>query len=206
MKTRTSKCIATIVVLALLEIGVPRSLEAQVQFERRRLPATVVIDGITCAATGRAFAEFYPSGRLAECPLAADTVLSGQALAKGTWVGFTEDGHLRNGWLSRDTQLSGYVCRGTGYKGFRVLFYASGSLRLCFLPADTEIAGVPCMRGTFWTEVRGGGKSAVSFRENGSLERCQAARAFTRDGTDVRKWDVVILDEKGRLVELSQRP
>ena len=145
MKIRPIKSIAAIGVLALLAVGAPSGLEAQAQLERRRLPATVVIDGITCAPTGQAFAEFYPSGRLAECPIAADTVLYGQSLLRGTWVGFTQDGRLRNGWLSRNTRLSGQLCRGTGYKGFRVLFHPSGALRLCFLPADTEIAGVPCI-------------------------------------------------------------
>src|SRR5262245_2302836 len=127
---------------------------------RRRLPARVVIDGITCAPTGSAYAEFHPSGRLAECPLASDTVMFGQSLPAMTWLGLTENGTPRRAWLPRDTRLSGHLCRGVGYKGYSVEFHSSGQLKLCFLAADTEIEGVPCLRGTFWTEVRGRGRSA----------------------------------------------
>jgi hypothetical protein len=190
----------TLAAAALLVVGTVRS-EAQTQFERRRLPATVVIDGITCGPTGRAFAEFHPSGRLAECPLANDTEFSGQRLPATTWVSFNADGSLHGAWLPRDVELNGHLCHGTGYKGFRVLFHPSGALKLCFLAADTEIQGVPCLHGSFWTEIRGGGKSAVHFREGGQLLRCQASRKFTMDGIDVRRWQTATFDTEGRLMD-----
>jgi hypothetical protein len=188
-------------VCCLVLLTATSQLEAQKQLERRRLPATVVIDGITCGPTGRAFAEFHSSGRLAECPLANDTVLGGHSLPATAWVSFTEDGAIHGAWLPRDTKLGGHVCHGTGYKGFRVLFHSNGALRLCFLAADTEIQGVPCIHGSFWTEIRGGGKSAVHFRDDGQLVRCQASRTFTRDAIEVRRWQTATFDLQGRLMD-----
>jgi hypothetical protein len=174
-------------------------IAAQAPLERRQLTDTVVIDGITCAPTGSAYAEFHPSGRLAECPITRDTMLFGHRFPAMTWVGFDASGRLRAAWLSRNTLLNGFLCRGKGYKGYRVLFHPNGKLALCFLAEDDVIQGVPCLRGTFWTEIRGGSKSAVSFRENGRLARCQVSRDFSRDGISLRKWQLAILDTAGRL-------
>ena len=168
--------------------------------ERRQITTTTVIDGITCAPTGKASAEFHPSGRLAWCPIAADTVLFGQELPALTWIGLDANGRLARAWLPRNTELSGHLCHGTGHQGFSVEFYPGGQLKLCFLAEDTLIQGVPCIRGTFWTEVRGGGKSAVRFRENGRLAGCQAATDFTHAGIKVRQWQVVAVDDGGHVL------
>ena len=189
---------ALIVLIAIAGTAPTDAQEPQSR-TRRRLRDNTVIDGITCAPTGRAYAEFHPSGRLAECPLASDTVLFDQEFPARTWVGFTDDGKLRTAWLVRDTELSGVVCKGVGYKGYSVRFYPSGALELCFLAADTTIDGIPCLHGSFWTELRGGGKSVVMLRDNGRLRQCQAAADFTRDGREVRRWQVVTLDEAGRV-------
>jgi hypothetical protein len=193
--------------VALLSCAAPgwhqaqAQVQQQAQLEGRPLTDTVVIDGITCAPTGKALAEFYPSGRLAWCPIARDAVLFGHALPAMTWIGLTAEGLPSRAWLPSDTKLSGHLCHGTGYKGYSVEFHPTGALRRCFLAADTEIEGVPCIRGSFWTEIRGGSKSAVSFRENGTLAQCQASRAFTRNGIQVRKWQTAALDVGGRLIE-----
>lgn len=169
--------------------------DAQGSVARRKLTAPTVLDGITCAPTGRAYASFHASGRLRECPLAADTVLFGQALPARTWVELTDDGRLRHAWLPRNASLSGHVCRGSGYREWSVLFHPSGALALCYLAREELIDGVPCQRGTFWIELRGRGKSEVRFRENGRLQSCQAARSFELNGRKVKKWEVVRLSE-----------
>ena len=166
----------------------------------RKLTAVTVVDGITCAPTGRAYAYFFASGRLKACPLARDTVLFGQSLPQQTWVEFTIEGRLRHTWLPHDVVLSGRLCKGEGYKKWSVLFHPSGALALCFLPNETVIDGVPCQRGTFWNELRGGGKTGAFFHENGRLQRCQVSRSFALNGQQVEKWDVVQLDANGRRV------
>lgn len=167
---------------------------------RRPITEDVVIDGVPCARTGRAPAEFYATGRLLECPLSRDAVIATQSLPAGTWVIFHADGTINGAWLSRDTSLSGRVCRGEGYKKWSVRFYANGALKLCFLPEPTVIDGVPCRDGTFWGEIRGGGNTAAHFHPNGRLARCQAARPFTQSGSKYEKWDIVVHDSTGRVV------
>lgn len=187
---------------ALLLLGLPAWALAQepTRLVRRQLPDTVTVDGIPCGPTGRAYAEFHPSERLASCPLAQPMTLAGHDLPSETWVLLEEDGTLRGAWLPGNTLLAGHLCRGTGYKGWSVRFYPSGALSMCYLAEVATIDGVTCQRGTFWIEIRGGTNSSVGFHENGRLSRCQAARDFTRDGVRIRKWDVVRLDPTGRLL------
>ena len=180
---------------------VPPSMSATAQeLVRRPLPDTVTVDGIPCAATEPAYAEFFPSGRLHSCPIARAMTMGGHELPAATWLQFEEDGTLISAWLPHDTMLAGHLCKGTGYKGWSVRFYPGGGLSLCFLADVTVVDGVPCQRGTFWNEIRGGSRTGVGFHENGRLSRCQAARRFERDGQAIGKWDVVRLDTEGRLI------
>lgn len=164
---------------------------------RRKLREPANIDGVSCAPTRRTYAEFHLSGRLESCPLANDTTIGGHRLFAGTWVILDASGLLRAAWLVRDTELAGHLCKGTGYKGYSVRFREDESLELCFLPRDIEIDGVPCLRGSFLTEVRGGGRTAATFHPDGSLAGCQLSRDFIRDGVRLHKWDRITLDRWG---------
>jgi hypothetical protein len=174
-----------------LVVLVSKALSAQ----ERRAPLTrdTVIDGISCAPTGRASAEWHANGRLLECPLRNDTTMWSHRFPAGSWIRLHDDGAPDGAWLSRDTPLSGYACRGDGYKRWAVRFHPNGVLSLCFLRHDTVIRGVPCLRGTFYNEVRGGGRTGLLIDSTGLLRRCQAARDFTRSGRRYRKWDLVDL-------------
>ena len=187
---------------ALLLVLLSSALEAQVDVPlvRRPLADTLTIDGIPCGPTGKVSAEFFRSGRLHSCPIARALTMSGHELPAATWLQFDEDGTLISAWLPHDSVLAGHLCKGTGYKGWSVRFRPGGALSLCYLAQVTEVDGVPCQRGTFWNEIRGGTRTSVSFHENGRLARCQAARGFERDGVAIRKWDVVRLDGEGRLL------
>jgi len=57
-------------------------------------------------------------------------------------------------------------------------FFPSGKLKECFLAADQEIQGVPCVHGGFFSELFGG-SAATQFYENGGLRSCRLARAAT---------------------------
>lgn len=83
------------VIALFLVAGSPAGAQRPSDLVRRKLSAVTVIDGIACGVTGRAYAYFHPSGRLAECPLATDTVLFGQTLPARTWVELMIDGRLR---------------------------------------------------------------------------------------------------------------
>jgi len=195
---RTHVAATLVITIALLLFASATGAQRPSDVGGRKLKVVTAVDGITCAPTGRAYAYFHPSGRLKECPLASDTVLFGQSLPQQTWVEFTVEGRPRHAWLPHDVTLSGHVCKGRGYKEWSVLFHPSGALSLCYLPNERVIDGVPCQRGTFWNEVRGGGKSAVRFHENGRLQSCQAARSFELNGRQVKKWQLVQLNSKGR--------
>ena len=186
MKTRNCLWI----LLSQLAIAAPAT--AQDDFTRRRLDSPMTISGVSCDRTGRAWAEFFPSGALRSCPLEGDTVIASHALFAGTWITVDESVRLRSAWLSKDTRLAGHLCHGTGYKGFAVTFHEDESLRTCYLARDTTINGVPCVHGSFWTELRGGTKSAARFHPDGSLESCQLSRNAVIDGRSFRKWDRVM--------------
>ncbi len=117
---------------------------------RRPITRDMEIDGVPCAKTGRAPAEFWSSGRLLECPLSRDAVIATQPFPKGSWVIFHADGSLNGAWLSRHAPMSGHVCKGEGYKKWSLRFHPGGALKSCYLPETTVIEGVPCRDGTFW--------------------------------------------------------
>jgi hypothetical protein len=125
------------------------------------------------------------------------TTLAGNRLPAKSWVQLTETGRLEGVWLPHDSYLGGHLCRGTGNRGWSVTFHPEGALRMCFLAQEEVIDGIPCQKGSFWNEARGGNKTGVRLRQDGRLERCQAARDFTRNGVAVKKWTVVALDSAG---------
>jgi hypothetical protein len=184
------------VMMALSSIT-PWATQAQQPEEVRRvvLERDTVVAGVPCQATKRS-AAFYASGALETCALAEDTELFGQSFMRGTWLGFTVAGELRSAWLIRDTELQGFVCKGTGFGGWAVNFHPSGQLRLCYLAEHQEIQSVPCRKGSLWGEITGGVQ--VTFHENGALESCNAAHRFSLDGMKFKARQRVRLDSSGR--------
>ncbi len=140
---------------------------------RRVLVSDTIIGGIPCAPTGRAAAEWHANGRLLECPLSRDTRFPGQRLPAGTWILLRDTGLLYGAWLPHDARLSGRLCKGTGYKGWSVRFHPNGSLASCYLPRDTIVDGVPCVKGSFRNEIRYRGRTHANFSTDGRLLRCQ---------------------------------
>lgn len=171
------------------------------QLVRRPLGADTVIDGVPCAKSGRAPAEFHKvNGRLAGCGLSRPFAVGAHQFPRDTWLDFNAAGTLWGAWLSTTTRLDQITCLGRGYKAWSVRFHSNGRLAGCYLADDTVIQGVPCMSGSFTREVRGHGKTALQLDEGGRVRRCQAARDTTVGGRAIRKWDVVVWDSGGRLV------
>jgi hypothetical protein len=191
-------------VLALLLVTFSALPAQEDSIVRRRLDLPETVSGVRCDRTGRAYAEFFQSGALRSCPLASDTTIQGHAFVAGSWITIDQRGRLTHAWLSRDTQLGGHLCHGTGYKGFSVEFRDDGTLRLCYLARDTIIHGVPCIHGSFWTEILGGSRTAVTFWPDGSLAACQLSRDARISGVTYRKRTRVIRHEDGTL-EASNR-
>jgi hypothetical protein len=158
---------------------------------RRTLATDTTIDGVPCARSSRAPAEFHLNGRLAGCALSREHVVGTHRFGTGTWLDSNDHGTLWGAWLEHDTLLDGHLCRGEGYKKWSVSFHPNGRLAGCYLTKDTVVEGVPCMAGTFLREIRGGGRTALRLDDKGGLARCQAARDTTLNGRVIRKWDVV---------------
>ena len=186
-------------VLALLAALVQTSLlHAQEHTRRIRLSRDTVLAGVRCASTGRTYAELYSNGGLVECPLAADSVVDGHALPKGTWIRLHQDRGLDGAWLPRDTELQGLPCKGTGYKGWAVRFHAGGALALCYLSRETTIDGVACHAGWFVRELSG--SSHVTLHPSGRLKSCRLAASVTRDGVSLKRGTRIQLTDRGGLV------
>ena len=198
--TRTLLLAAAVLALAARH-GLPQERTALL---RIRLGKDTTISGVRCAPTGRARAAVFASGRLSSCPLASDTVIAQHPLAAGTWIDLTEDRALRSVWLSRDTELQGHPCKGTGYKGWSTEFYHSGRLRLCYPARETIIDGVPCRGASFRAELFG--ITQVVFHESGQLRSCSVARDLDRNGIRFRKRDRIELDVQGRAARSQEPP
>jgi hypothetical protein len=188
-----------ILLLSLLCATSPRTMRAQPSADvvQRKLTSDTTIDGVPCARSGRALAEFHRNGRLAGCGLSREHTVGAHRFATGTWLDFNAQGILWGAWLSKDTMLGGHLCRGEGYKKWSTRFHPNGALAGCYLTTDTVVAGVPCMQGTFLREVRGGGRTSLQLHPDGTFRQCQAARDTVVQGQAVRKWQVVERDSTG---------
>lgn len=162
---------------------------------RFKLTKDSVIAGITCGPTGRAYVVLHDSGKVDECPVAADTTIDGHYLPRGTWLRLHPDDRLDGAWLSRDTELAGLPCKGTGYKGWSVRFHPGGALSLCYLSREAIVDGVPCRGAAFRTELTG--STQVNLHPDGTLHSCRLARDFTRDGVTWKRGKRITIPAPG---------
>lgn len=180
-------------------IAVPTRAQTPPPTEIRvRLSKDTVIAGVRCGPTGRAYAVLFADGALNECPLAADTVIAGHAVPRGTWILLDPARTLRSGWLPRDTDLQGIPCKGNGYKSWHVRFRPDGRLQDCFLSREATIDGVPCKSASFLTELTG--STQVSVHPNGRLWSCRVARDVARNGITVPRGERITLTDAGAIV------
>jgi len=157
----------------------------------RALGSDTVIAGIPCARTERRRADFYRDGQLAGCLLSTDHQMGAHRFPRGTWVDVNPNGVLWAAWLARDTELAGHRCRGDGYKKWSVRFHPSGALQSCYLVHDTVVDGVPCMRGSFYRDIRSRGRVTLHLMPDGRLRSCTASRDTTLGGITFTAWQVV---------------
>jgi hypothetical protein len=158
------------------------------------------VQGVPC--TGGI--EYYEDGNLMHCSLARADTLSGQPLAAGTGVHFTEEGVFEWCFLRENTVIQGYMCRGQGH-GFMTRFHPNGQLRTAWLAEDQVIQGIPCAKFRFLSAligwVEGDKDGHTGFHENGQLRYCELSENFTIEGRRFRRGDAIRFDEDGKLVE-----
>jgi hypothetical protein len=191
---RCNLLVAVLCAGATLPVGAAAQNTAHVTYVK--LSQDTIVDGIRCGPSGRWKAGFFASGRLESCPLAGEALVQGHAFPALTWIHLRESGELDSVWLPGDAPVQGHLCRGTGNRGWSVAFYPDSGLRSCYLAEEAVVQGVPCRKGSFWGEIRGG--VYTGFHRNGGLATCSAARSFALDGTSYRKRERVWLDAEGR--------
>lgn len=187
--------------LLVVGSGEDHSTGARVQVPEGEI---IEVQGVPC--TGGI--EYYKNGNLEHCSLARDDTLSGQPLAAGTGVHFTEDGTFEWCFLRETTEIQGYLCRGQGH-GFMTRFHPNGQLRTAWLAEDQVIQGIPCARFRFLSALMGwvaGDKNgSTRFHENGQLKYCELSENTTIAGQRFRRGDAVRFDPDGQLVAESEQ-
>jgi len=142
-------------------------------------------------------AEFYPDGALEAGTLAEPVELGRARLPERTLLHLRPDGTPDWCILPADGLLEGHLCQGGGHD-WMTEFHPDGRLMSAGLARVEWIQGIPCDRGTFWTEVFGGG-GRTCFHPDGGLARARVARTVQFQGRTLRRGEHVSLDPAGTL-------
>lgn len=157
------------------------------------------VQGVSCTGS----IEYYSNGELEFCTLAREDTISGQPLAAGTGVRFTDEGALKWCMLPQNTRIQGVHCRGDGH-GFMTEFHPNGQLKTAYLAEDEVIQGIPCAQFRFLSAVFAGfhGKfGGTSFHANGQLRYCELSRNTTIAEISFRRGAAIRFDPDGKLVK-----
>jgi len=136
------------------------------------------VQGYPCA---KGHAWFYDGGRLRSCTLSRDAAFGQARVEKGSIIFLREDGTPLRADLLHASTVAGVRCAGAGLlgpqEGSVTEFYPDGHMKLCFLPEDATVQGVPCARGGFW-KATFSHEYPVELDEHGRLMSCGLARDF----------------------------
>lgn len=153
------------------------------QMKRAFLVEETELEGFPC----RRWTWWYDDGRLDNLELSRELTFKGNA-AQGhrfpahTRLFFDREGRLAHAWLSEDSTIDGWPCRG-GMK-IDTAFHPEGTVRAFFPPDPIEIDGVLCVASVF---------HPVYLHPDGRLRECKLARAATIAGHTYAKGEVLQL-------------
>lgn len=171
----------------------------EVQTSFRPFAAPTTIQGYRCA-TGAAW--FYEGGRLRTCSVAISTAFGEAVVPAGSTIYLLPEGTPSYVFLSRNTEIHGYTCRGVKHD-LMTSFYPNGRLRVCWLAADQEIQSVPCMQTTFMGKMFRGVSEATLFYDNGQLKSCRVSQDVTVQGEKFKRGEHVFFDRHRKLVNAT---
>jgi hypothetical protein len=177
----------------LLALGLALQAGADAGSRDQVYKQATVVQGLR--VVGRA--EFRPDGTLESATLAEAMTLGAARLPARSVVHLRPDGTPDWCFLPEDTVIEGHLCQGGGHE-WMTQFHPDGRLKSAGLARVELLQGVPCDRGSFWTEVLGGGGRTV-FHPNGSLARARVARTVQLQGQTLRRGQHVRLDEAGTI-------
>jgi hypothetical protein len=162
---------------------------------RRELKTVTEIQGFSCAAR---YAWFFTDGTLSSCFVSRETKFGKIVIPENSMILLSREGAPRFVFLSRETNLNGYPCRGGPAHDYNVALYPGGELKTCWLAEDHVVDDVPCMRAGFFADVFGGGVE-TDLHPNGRLQGCKVSRDFTYQGRAFRRGDHIRLDSEGKV-------
>jgi hypothetical protein len=180
---------SALVLLYLITLGIRAHNPVIKSASGEILTGPIEVQGLSCQVP----AQYHPNGQLKTCILARDDTLSGQPFPEGTRLAFTEKGDLWRCYLSKDSEIHGYLCKGER-DGFRTLFYSVDKLKRIWLARDEVIDGVPCAKYEYLS------RNDVTFHENGRLESCKLSDDFTIGDHKFKKGDDIKFDDQGNVV------
>lgn len=152
------------------------------------LAADTKIEGYPCKQGWAHFDEDMNLIRFA-CSAPVENGIS--TFPVGTWIQRKPKGTIFNIALPQNTEIQGFLCKGTGGpKGVQVGFYPSGRIRCFFAPKDVEINGIPCKGSVF---------HIIHLHENGQLKSCTLSRDIRIDGVNRSKGEKLHFDTEGPL-------
>lgn len=140
---------------------------------------------------------------------AAETRIGSLVLPAGARIFFRDNWQPYGFHLAHDTTIAGFLIRGMN-DGARNLFYQSGALRAIWLVEDTVVDGIPCTTNgnpfqMGFGVIRMGTRRMLWLYENGRLEQALVARDTVRDGEQLRKGSIVVLDRDGHVSRVAPR-
>ena len=152
--------------------------KAAAQSTRRTLDQPTVIQGYSCA---KGYAWFYNDGKLRRCTVSQETQFGEALIPRGSILYLKPNGSRDGVQLSHGTLIHDVLCDGGSFlgpaEGSMVGFYPSGKLKICYLPKDQDVQGVPCAHGGILATLTGP-DPGVYFYENGKLQSCRLAKDF----------------------------
>ena len=142
------------------------------------LDSDTTIAGRPCK---KGWVHVYPNGDLSGFTAARDIVLSRFVIPSNTWVFQNRDGIVTKCAFPRDTEVQGYVCRGSslGSEGGQTAFYPDGALKQFYTRKPVRIDGISCKTSLF--------QPGIELYENGRLRSATLGAELERQGRVYRK-------------------
>lgn len=148
------------------------------QKKRAYLLAESELEGLPC----QRWVWWYEDGRIDNLELAQDRNVQGHDFPAATRLFFDREGRLAHAWLSQQTEVDGFPCRGR-WK-IDTAFHPNGHVKAFFPPEDLELDGVLCEASVF---------HPVYLHPDGRLQQCKLAADVTLAGHTYAKGETLRL-------------
>ncbi len=106
------------------------------KFKKGKIENIKIINSINCIG----WIKYYQNGGLKQLRIAKSTIIQGIEFPGNTVIFFTKESKVKNCYLTEDTIIQGYLCRGGSLK-VSTSFYPSGKLKLFYPPKELKING-----------------------------------------------------------------